>query len=91
MAEQEKILEQLRPRIDAIRSAMNRVLSQILLLREYRTRMIADVVTGKLDVREAAAELPEVAPLAEEESDDTIHAELDSNLEKLDAVKEVTL
>ena len=28
------------------------------LLREYRTRLIADVVTGKLDVREAAAELP---------------------------------
>ena len=28
------------------------------LLREYRTRLIADVVTGKLDVREAAARLP---------------------------------
>ena len=28
-------------------------------MREYRTRLIADVVTGKLDVREAAAELPE--------------------------------
>ena len=32
---------------------------QIALLREYRTRLIADVVTGKLDVREAAVELPE--------------------------------
>ena len=29
------------------------------LLREYRTRLIADVVTGKLDVRAAAAALPE--------------------------------
>ena len=29
------------------------------LLTEYRTRLIADVVTGKLDVREAAAQLPE--------------------------------
>ena len=29
------------------------------LLREYRTRLIADVVTGKLDVREAAASLLE--------------------------------
>ncbi len=28
------------------------------LLREYRTRLIADVVTGKLDVRAAAAGLP---------------------------------
>lgn len=32
---------------------------EIDLLREYRTRLIADVVTGKLDVREAAARLPD--------------------------------
>ena len=31
----------------------------IELLQEYRTRLIADAVTGKLDVREASAELPE--------------------------------
>jgi type I restriction enzyme S subunit len=28
-------------------------------MHEYRTRLIADVVTGKLDVREAAANLPD--------------------------------
>ena len=39
---------------------------QIQLVTEYRTRLIADVVTGKLAVREAAARLPEVDPLAEE-------------------------
>ena len=32
---------------------------KIELLQEYRTRLIADVVTGKLDVREAAARLPD--------------------------------
>jgi len=32
---------------------------EIQLLREFRTRLIADVVTGKLDVREAAARLPD--------------------------------
>ena len=32
---------------------------QIELIEEYRTRLIADVVTGKLDVREAAAGLAE--------------------------------
>ncbi len=37
---------------------------QITLLKEYRTRMIADIVTGKLDVREAAVRLPETDPLA---------------------------
>jgi type I restriction enzyme S subunit len=35
---------------------------EIDLLREYRTRLVADVVTGKLDVREAAARLPDEAP-----------------------------
>ncbi len=38
------------------------VARQIDLLREYRTRLIADVVTGKLDVREAATSLPEIGP-----------------------------
>ena len=32
---------------------------EIELLREYRTRLIADVVTGKLDLREAAAAMAE--------------------------------
>ena len=32
---------------------------EINLLHEYRTRLIADAVTGKLDVREAAVALPE--------------------------------
>ena len=31
---------------------------EIQLIREYRTRLIADVVTGKLDVRKAAERLP---------------------------------
>jgi type I restriction enzyme S subunit len=40
---------------------MHRIQREISLLREYRTRLIANVVTGKLDVREAAARLPEEA------------------------------
>ena len=44
--------------IDATVARANR---EVELLHEYRTRLIADVVTGKLDVREAAAVLPEVA------------------------------
>ena len=45
------------PIIKAIAAARR----QIELIQEYRTRLVADVVTGKLDVREAAAELPEGA------------------------------
>ena len=40
---------------------------ELALFKEYRTRLIADVVTGKLDVREAAAGLREVDPLAAED------------------------
>jgi type I restriction enzyme, S subunit len=46
---------ELRKREGAVATAR----SQINLLREYRVRLISDVVTGKLDVREAAANLPE--------------------------------
>ena len=37
---------------------MARTNREIELLREYRTRLVADVVTGKLDVRDAARDLP---------------------------------
>ena len=37
---------------------------EIELMEEYRTRLIADVVTGKLDVRQAAEELPDLKPTA---------------------------
>ncbi|OGR04514.1 MAG: hypothetical protein A2284_13575 [Deltaproteobacteria bacterium RIFOXYA12_FULL_61_11] len=43
--------------------AISRLEREIALLREYRTRLVADVVTGKLDVREAAARLPDEKPL----------------------------
>ena len=42
-----------------IDAAIDRAHREIELLGEYRTRLIADVVTGKVDVREAAAELPQ--------------------------------
>lgn len=45
-------------------------------MQEYRTRLTTDIVTGKLDVRAAAAELPEIAAAAAEEiaSDETTDA-----------------
>jgi type I restriction enzyme S subunit len=42
-------------------TAVSRLEREINLLRDYRTRLVTDVVTGKLDVREAAARLPEEA------------------------------
>ena len=42
-----------------IATAITRARREIDLLHEYRTRLIADVVTGKLDVRKAVARLPD--------------------------------
>ena len=58
-SEQRAIVEHLDKAIADIDAAIARAQRQIELLQEYRIRLIADVVTGKLDVREAAAQLPE--------------------------------
>ena len=63
--EQAAIVRYLDKATADISIATDRAHRQIDLLREYRTRLIADVVTGKLDVREAAARLPEVDPFAD--------------------------
>ena len=74
-----------------ITTAIERYRRQINLVGEYRTRLIADVVTGKLDVREAAAALPEVDTLSVEDGlENTLDADAESDLHKLDAIpKEV--
>ena len=61
--------------------------SEIQLLREFRTRLIADVVTGKLDVREAAALLPDEAE--EPEPLDEIEAEGETDEAGADDTDEV--
>jgi type I restriction enzyme S subunit len=53
-------LDEEAARFDTVISRLER---EITLLREYRTRLVADVVTGKLDVRAAAASLLDEAPL----------------------------
>ena len=71
--EQHMINAALDPRIDGIHRIVSSNQSLISLAREYRTRLIAEVVTGKLDVREAAASLPKVDPLeVENKLDDAL-------------------
>ena len=57
--EQGAILRALQGETASLVSAIARARRQIELVQEYRTRLIADVVTGKLDVREAASQLPD--------------------------------
>ncbi len=61
--EQVAIVKQTSEQTHPIATAVSRLEREIELLREYRTRLVADVVTGKLDVCEAAARLPDEGPL----------------------------
>jgi type I restriction enzyme, S subunit len=72
VVEQRAILDQSAKQMSDLDAAISRADRQITLLREYRTRLIADVVTGKLDVREAAARLTHEAgePDALDETED---------------------
>ena len=85
VAEQKWAVRSIEAATDSFTNAISMAGREIDLLREYRTRLIADVVTGKLDMREAAAALPEVDPLAEDDLDGTIHDRENSNLGELDA------
>ncbi len=72
LPEQRRILDEIANVTSDIGAAAVKAQHEIELLREYRTRLIADVVTGKLDVREEAARLPqeaeELEPLDETEA-----------------------
>jgi len=60
-------------------TAIDKANCEIKLLNEYRTRLIADVVTGKLDVGEAAASLPDESNESDaiDDLDDSIETNMD--------------
>jgi type I restriction enzyme, S subunit len=72
--EQKEIVAYIAQETAALTTAIARTEREIALMQEYRTRLTADLVTGKLDVREAAAKLPEppAEPAAEEVLEETI-------------------
>ena len=75
-----RIVAYIADALKPINTAISRLEREIDLLREYRTRLIADVVTGKLDVREAAARLPDnTIPTAQDDD-----ADLDTDIDTID-------
>ena len=83
--EQEQIDSWITQACDEIHNGIEKIVREIDLLREYRTRLIADVVTGKLDVRgvrldEAVIEKDLLEDFEENE------AEMDSDKE-IDAIE----
>ena len=81
LPEQAAIVEYLDQASAKLDTTIDRAHREIKLFNEYRTRLIADVVTGKLDVREVAANLhdedndPEV-PQGEDIIEQESHQEL---------------
>ena len=72
LAEQKRIMAQLDIELAGVKTAISRLEREIELLGEYRTRLVADVATGKFDVREEAARLPDEVLIELPEDDDVV-------------------
>ncbi len=68
--EQESIVRHIGKEVRGVSMAIDLAQREIDLIREYRTRLISDVVTGKVDVRGLAAGLEDELIEAEDLSDD---------------------
>lgn len=85
IGEQVVLIQAIAAETSAANTAIARLNREIDLLREYRTRLVADIVTGKLDVREAAARLPQdevEAALEPEALDPMDSADAEAELEE---------
>ncbi len=83
-----KVLEQIT---SGLEQAITQALNEISLLREYRTHLIADIVTGKLDVLEAAARLPQAPLEPADEVENLLEEENDPDIDQTDETKEVSV
>ena len=84
--EQDEIIASANAETSGLTAAIARSRRQIELVEEYRTRLIADVVTGKLDVREAAARLPDEPGDADRTEADGAAEDVAGELARADAV-----
>jgi len=71
LEEQQQILQHLINTCQPLNDAIRKADQTAQRIAEYRTRLVADVVTGKLDVREAAAKLS-VEEQAEKPADELV-------------------
>lgn len=78
LIEQKEILSWIIKRTDAVNISIFHIESEISLMQEYRDRLIADVVTGKVDVR--GIEVPDVV-----EEIDIENGSDEPDVEELDA------
>ncbi len=87
--EQQAIVRWIEASCASLTGAVEKASGEVSLLREYRTRLIAEVVTGKLDVREAAARLPDESDDLEPLDEAAIESEAaDSDASDTDGIAE---
>jgi type I restriction enzyme S subunit len=90
LTEQYRITDYLDRELAGIGKQLSLFDRELSLFREYRTRLIADVVTGKVDVRGVAASLPKEADELEalDDADAVAEGDIDSAEGNLDAPPE---
>ncbi len=90
LPEQEAIVNYVEQATANINKAISAAKNEIGLLREYRTRLIADVVTGKIDVRAVAAKLPDETDESEslDDADSLLGGDEDTEDVDLDTIPE---
>lgn len=85
MDEQRRIVTRIAEGAVQADGAISRVEQEIDLLKEFRAHLVADVVTGQVDVRGIAASLPDIdqsASWSDSDSDDALElADLDDVIE----------
>lgn len=84
-SEQEAIVSYIDLHTRRLERAISKANAEIDLIREYRTRLVADVVTGQLDVRQHPWATTEIEDPTEAITDE---AELEDDLEETDDVLE---
>ena len=92
--EQTKIVEYINQNLSKIYLAIEKTRREIELIQEYRTRLISDVVTGKVDVRNIKVEDVAEEELLEDVSDTEeipAYAEASAGREELeDSIEEIS-
>jgi len=86
--EQEALVENLNDKTKDIDLLITKAQKEIELIQEYRTRLISDVVAGKVDVRNVKIEDVADGKLDEENIDNEVSEEESDILEECDEVKE---
>jgi type I restriction enzyme S subunit len=81
--EQDAIVEHTTRHTAPLTRTRSRLQREIDLVQEYRARLIADIVTGQMDVREASARLPDQAVPAANDDSAEIGAEPESDDEEI--------